>query len=65
MFQFSLIGMDGFISKTVVDQVWNLLDDPDRIARWGEHNYDLCRAHYSYSALRKELGVIMLTLFGE
>ncbi len=62
---FKVIGMDGFISNSVVEQVWNLLDDPDRIARWGEHNYELCRAHYSYSALRKELGVIMLTLFGE
>jgi len=52
---FNLVEMNGRITKTVVQNVKQLLGDSVRRKRITNYNYDVARKNYSYKILRKKL----------
>lgn len=62
---FDLAVMDGFITKTTVQTVREILESPERRERMVTLNYEVARRHYSYSILRKHLNAILINFFGE
>jgi len=58
-----IVEMAGAVGTEVTSEVEALLDDPAKVTRWAEHNYDLCLQHYSYQTLRGLLEEMMGELF--
>jgi len=56
--------MDGYVTNRLVREVRQLLDDPAHREACVEHNYNLARRFYSYSALRRTLRTIITSLTG-
>lgn len=61
---FDLVAMDGFLNKRVVQQVKQILEDPQRRENMVNHNYEVASRHYSYSVLRKRLNFMLMNFFG-
>jgi glycosyltransferase involved in cell wall biosynthesis len=49
---FSVVEMDGYVTRDTVDQVRKLLSSPERCAEVVELNYRLAMKYYGYEALR-------------
>ncbi len=61
---FRLPVMDGFVTSSVLKQVQRILNDPEYREQMVDHNYNLARKFYSYSALRRSLRTIITSLTG-
>ena len=62
--EFDLIVMDGFITDSVVNQVREVLESPERRDKMVDHNYLVATRHYSYQVLRKRLAFLIANFFG-
>ena len=62
---FELAVMDGFLSKTTVQKVREILESRARRERMVNNNYAIARRYYSYSMLRKHFGTIINDFFVE
>ena len=61
---FRLPVMDGFVTTSVLRQVQRILSDHEYRLDMVNHNYQLARKFYSYSALRRSLRTIITSLTG-
>jgi len=61
---FDLVVMDGFLTKKVVREVREILENPQRREQMVEHNYKVATRHYSYAVLHKRLNFLMGNFFG-
>lgn len=61
---FEAIEMDNFISQSTVDETNNLLDDPIRIKKITDKNYELSLKHYSFTVLENKLRDIVEDIWG-
>ena len=61
---FDLVVMDGFLTKRVVQEVREILENPQRLKQMVERNYEVATRHYSYAVLRKRLNFLMGNFFG-
>ena len=62
---FRVITMDGFLTKNVVSQVRKVISDPVYREEMIDHNYELGRAFFSYSVLRRKLRALITNFTGE
>lgn len=61
---FSLIVMDGFITREIVQQVKKIMESPERMEKMVNRNYDIAGRYYSYIGLRKYLNALIINFFG-
>ena len=61
---FEVIKMDGFITRDVVDHVRRVLDEEEYRNNMVNHNYELCKAFFSYSVLRRKLRALITNFTG-
>jgi glycosyltransferase involved in cell wall biosynthesis len=61
---FDLAVMDGFLTRSNVAFVKEILESPERRKAMVEHNYETARRHYSFKVLRSRLSTIMMDFFG-
>ncbi|MEF8787771.1 MAG: glycosyltransferase family 4 protein [Planctomycetota bacterium] len=62
---FDVLEMDGIVTPSVVQNVNEVLEDPERRGEMVEHNYRLARRHYSYSVLQHHLRTLVTEATGE
>jgi glycosyltransferase involved in cell wall biosynthesis len=60
---FDLITMDGVLTGKVVKKIQHIVKDKERREKMVDNNYRLALKHYSYSSLRKQLALIVPSLF--
>ena len=60
---FQVVRMDGYVTRTVIQEARRLLQDPETAREMADHNYDLARRHYSYSVLRKKIDMLIAHRF--
>ena len=56
---FKTITIDGFVTPKTVEQVQQLLDNPELQREMTEHNYRLGKKYYSYEVLRDKLRFLL------
>lgn len=61
---FQLPVMDGFVTNKVVRDVRRILSDPAYRKSMVDHNYEVARKFYGYSALRRSLRTLITSLTG-
>ena len=61
---FDLIVMDGFLTKKNIQQVQEILQNPERRLKMVTENYRIARRYFSYSVLEKKLNAIIIGLIG-
>ncbi|MBW1981010.1 MAG: glycosyltransferase family 4 protein [Deltaproteobacteria bacterium] len=61
---FDFIVMDGFLTKKVIRQVREVLENPHLLTKMVNHNYEVAKRHYSYEVLRKRLNFLLTNFFG-
>ncbi|HDM75603.1 MAG TPA: glycosyltransferase family 1 protein, partial [Deltaproteobacteria bacterium] len=61
---FDVVAMDGILTQQEVEQVREILENPERCEKMVNHNYEIATKHYSYSVLRKRLGFLLSNFFG-
>ncbi|REK23011.1 MAG: glycosyltransferase [Planctomycetota bacterium] len=61
---FEVIKMDGYLTRDVVDEVQKVLNDAGYREAMVEHNYELCKAFFSYSVLRRKLRALVTNFTG-
>lgn len=61
---FEVIKMDGFLTRDVVDSVRLVLEDAEYRERIVNHNYERCKAFFSYSVLRRKLRALITNVTG-
>lgn len=61
---FKVVTMDGYLTRNVVEQVRRIIDDPDHRAEIVNHNYELGKAFFSYSVLRRKLRSLITNVTG-
>ncbi len=61
---FRLPIMDGFVTNRVVREVRRILSDSDYRKSMVDHNYEVARKFYGYSALRRSLRTLITSLTG-
>ncbi|MDB4512162.1 glycosyltransferase family 4 protein [Arenicella sp.] len=52
---FKTVHMDGTVDAEVVERTRFLLENPDVVAQWCDHNYEVALKHFSYATLREKL----------
>ncbi len=62
---FRLPVIDGFPTRSVVEQVQRLLEDSEHRRRTVERNYKLAKGYYSYSVLRRKLRALIANVRGQ
>ncbi|UCD33018.1 MAG: glycosyltransferase family 4 protein [Desulfobacterales bacterium] len=60
---FDLVVMDGYLSKSTVYRVKEILESPELREKMVNTNYEVASHHYSYAVLRNQLTTIMNELF--
>jgi len=58
------IGMDGFLTRDVVQHVRRVINEPQYRQEMVDHNYELSKAFFSYSVLRRRLRVLITNITG-
>ncbi|MHB8899406.1 MAG: glycosyltransferase, partial [Thermoguttaceae bacterium] len=58
------ITMDGYLTRDVVEQVRQVIADPGFRTEMVDHNYELCKAFFSYTVLRRRLRVLITNITG-
>ncbi len=61
---FEVIKMDGYLTRDVVDRVRRVLSDEAYREEMVNKNYDLCKAFFSYSVLRRKLRAMVTNFTG-
>jgi glycosyltransferase involved in cell wall biosynthesis len=61
---FKVITMDGFLTRDVVAQVRRTITDEAYRNEMVDHNYELGKAFYSYSVLRRQLRALITNFTG-
>jgi glycosyltransferase involved in cell wall biosynthesis len=61
---FRSITMDGFLTRDVVEQVRRVITDEAYRREMVNHNYELCKAFFSYTVLRRRLRVLITNITG-
>ena len=61
---FKVVTMNGYLTDQIVHDAAELIEDKDKAARWGKHNYGICEQYYSYRALRQGLEGLVENLNG-
>ncbi len=61
---FNVIKMDGFITQTVIDHVKKVIEDEKYRREMVDYNFELAKAFYSYSVLRRNLRTLITTYTG-
>jgi glycosyltransferase involved in cell wall biosynthesis len=61
---FETITMDGFLTRDVAEQVHKVISDKDYRTAMVDHNYELCKAFFSYSVLRRNLRTLVTNITG-
>ena len=56
---FDVVLMDGFLTDSVVEQVREVLDSPDRRQAMVDHNYAVAHQFYSYDRVEGELAALL------
>ena len=62
---FDLAVMDGFLSKSTIQAVSEILCSQDRKERMVNHNFGIASKHFSYGVLRYHLNAILNRFFGD
>jgi glycosyltransferase involved in cell wall biosynthesis len=60
---FELVTMDGVLTGEVVKKIQKIVHDKERQQTMVNKNYRVALKHYSYSSLRKQLALVMPSLF--
>jgi glycosyltransferase involved in cell wall biosynthesis len=58
---FDVIVMDGFVTSTIIDQIREVLHNPDRLQAMVEKNYELAKRSFSYEVLEEKLSHLFKT----
>ncbi len=61
---FRVISMNGFITRDVIDEVKQVIEDPEFRREMVDHNYELGKAFFSYSVLRRKLRALITNITG-
>jgi glycosyltransferase involved in cell wall biosynthesis len=61
---FRVITMNGYLTRGVVEHVQRVIQDNNYRNEMTEHNYQLCKAFFSYSVLRRKLRVLVTNFTG-
>ena len=61
---FSMVVMDGFITREIVDKAKKIMESPEIREKMVNRNYDIAMRHYSYIGLRKYLNGLVTDFFG-
>ena len=61
---FQVVKMDGYYTRKVVDKVRRVVDDEPYRRQMVEHNYELGKAFFSYSVLRRSLRTLITNVTG-
>lgn len=61
---FDLAVMDGFLTKSTVTKVREILESPERREKMVTTNYEIARRYYSYTVLRRCLNNLIYKFFG-
>ncbi|HID24260.1 MAG TPA: glycosyltransferase [Planctomycetaceae bacterium] len=61
---FEVIAMNGVLTRTVVERVRRVLNDPEYRERMVSHNFELAKQFFSYSVLRRKLRAIICSFVG-
>ena len=61
---FDVILFDSFVTEKTVNQTKEILDNPDRVAKMVEKNYQLGLRYFSYTTLRHRLNYLLANAFG-
>ena len=61
---FRVISMNGFLTRDVVNHVERVVSDKEYREKMVNHNYELGRAFFSYSVLRRKLRVLITNFTG-
>jgi glycosyltransferase involved in cell wall biosynthesis len=62
---FKTIEMAQIVTREIVDQTRELLQNEALRAEYARINYDLCLKHFSYAVARRKLAARLANLFGE
>jgi mannosylglucosylglycerate synthase len=62
---FKTIEMTQLVTRSIVDQTRELLQNPGLRQEWARTNYELGRKYFSYAVARRKLGARLANLFGE
>ena len=62
---FEVISIDGFLTAKAVEQVRQVLLDGATRSRMTSRNFEIARKFFSYSYLKRRLGVILSSFYGE
>jgi len=61
---FEVVEIDDFITDDTITQVQDLLDNPEKVKRITEKNYQMALKHYSYSTVETKLRSMMANVYG-
>jgi glycosyltransferase involved in cell wall biosynthesis len=61
---FDLVVMDGYLTRKNVQNVREVLENPQLRKRMTDHNYAVAARHYSFAVLRRQLDNMMANCFG-
>ncbi|MFC1585081.1 glycosyltransferase [Fibrobacterota bacterium] len=62
---FQVVEIDDYITEQDVNEVHELLQNPEKVKKMTEHNYKLAKRFYSYATLRRKLSYMLKDFFGE
>ena len=60
-----VITMDGYLTKDVVNKVQRIIDDPNYRQQMVDFNYEIGKAFFSYSVLRRKLRALITNFTGQ
>ncbi len=61
---FEVVSMNGYLTRSVVDQVRKIINDREYCQRMVDHNYELGRGFFSYAVLRRKLKTLITNVTG-
>jgi mannosylglucosylglycerate synthase len=56
---FHFIEMDGFVDDHTVQETGQLLQDPERVQKMVEQNYQIAQENFSFEVLERKLGELL------
>lgn len=62
---FDVITMDGFVTRSVIEQVKRVTGDAEYRQQMVDHNYELATKFFSYSVLKRKLRAILCNFTGQ
>ena len=61
---FNVIEMNGYITRSVVEEARHVLENADYCKSMVDHNFKLAQRYYSYEVLERRLGYLLSNIFG-